>query len=202
MPRMTPERIDVRVAHPHRCPYCHDAVRPEEEKHACEGCMAWMHAECFAAYAACGACGRAPAGRPAPAPARSPGAPSLLERAKELNERIESRGSPIADTAAERCRAPGCPEARLVGSSLFCARHRAEHRLRSRRQDARTLLGIGLLNLVVFAGIAWFLRGSGEAPGRDDVLGIFWILSAFGALATAWGAWVLVRVRREGDPSG
>jgi hypothetical protein len=39
-------RQQLRVEHP-RCPFCHDAVRGEDEKHGCSGCMAWHHLECW-----------------------------------------------------------------------------------------------------------------------------------------------------------
>jgi hypothetical protein len=49
---------DVRVEHP-RCPFCHEAVRPEEEKAACLHCMAWQHGECWRELGErCGSCRR------------------------------------------------------------------------------------------------------------------------------------------------
>lgn len=40
-----------------RCPFCHDAVRPTDEKVACDGCMAWHHAACWRDHGTCAACG-------------------------------------------------------------------------------------------------------------------------------------------------
>ena len=38
------------------CPFCKDAVRPDQDKVACDACMAWHHSECWADYGACSAC--------------------------------------------------------------------------------------------------------------------------------------------------
>ena len=39
------------------CPYCKAQVEPDQPKLACDGCMAWHHAECWTAHTACSACG-------------------------------------------------------------------------------------------------------------------------------------------------
>lgn len=77
---------DVQVEHP-RCPFCHLGVRPgvAEARRACEACMAWHHAECWAEHGRCSACGHsgdaaqtppsppnAAPRQPAPAPAQPP----------------------------------------------------------------------------------------------------------------------------------
>jgi len=42
-----------------RCPYCHEAIRPEDEQLACNSCRAWHHEACWAEgrerWSACGA---------------------------------------------------------------------------------------------------------------------------------------------------
>ena len=43
------------VQHP-RCPYCRDAVQPEDPKAACDACMTWHHAECWEGLGRCAAC--------------------------------------------------------------------------------------------------------------------------------------------------
>lgn len=40
-----------------RCPYCHEDVKPRDEKQACNGCMAWHHKECWQDYGRCVICG-------------------------------------------------------------------------------------------------------------------------------------------------
>lgn len=40
------EGQQVKLSH-NRCPFCHDDVRPEEEKQGCDHCMAWFHKECW-----------------------------------------------------------------------------------------------------------------------------------------------------------
>jgi hypothetical protein len=39
------------------CPYCHDMVRMEPEKTACETCMAWHHRGCWDIHGGCSSCG-------------------------------------------------------------------------------------------------------------------------------------------------
>ncbi len=39
-------RHEVKVERP-RCPFCHDDVQAEDEKHGCATCMAWHHLECW-----------------------------------------------------------------------------------------------------------------------------------------------------------
>lgn len=56
MPTRDAVKLEPRHA---RCPYCHAAVVPGDEKVACEGCMAWHHAECWTSQGACSACGSA-----------------------------------------------------------------------------------------------------------------------------------------------
>jgi eukaryotic-like serine/threonine-protein kinase len=50
-------RAEARVEHP-RCPYCHEGVRPADDKEPCLGCMAWHHAACWDEHGGCAACGR------------------------------------------------------------------------------------------------------------------------------------------------
>lgn len=54
--RPHPARSDVRVGR-EACPFCREAVGPGEDKTACDGCMAWHHAECWREHGACSACG-------------------------------------------------------------------------------------------------------------------------------------------------
>ena len=54
----TKSSADVRVEGP-RCPYCHDGVHGEDEKHGCSACMAWHHKECWnEAGNRCATCGQ------------------------------------------------------------------------------------------------------------------------------------------------
>ncbi len=50
------EQQRIGVDHP-TCPYCKDAVAPVDDKTACAGCMAWLHAACWNEHGACSACG-------------------------------------------------------------------------------------------------------------------------------------------------
>lgn len=53
----TRDRPLAHVEHP-RCPFCHEGVRPEEEKHACLACMAWHHQGCVTEnQGRCATCG-------------------------------------------------------------------------------------------------------------------------------------------------
>lgn len=40
-----------------RCPYCHDDIRPEDEKRGCAQCMTWFHEECLQELGRCTNCG-------------------------------------------------------------------------------------------------------------------------------------------------
>ena len=53
----------VSVEHP-RCPYCHDAITPEQVKTPCMTCMAWHHSDCAEEHERCAACGQATAEKP------------------------------------------------------------------------------------------------------------------------------------------
>jgi len=109
------ERLHVRGAN--RCPYCHDAVTAAAAKEGCRTCMAWHHAECWAAHGGCGACGAGsdpprppgaaapegaePAPRRAPAAGKGRGVPPLTPvslRDPTASARVEPR----------RCRTDGC----------------------------------------------------------------------------------------------
>jgi hypothetical protein len=58
------EHSEIRVEHP-RCPFCHEDVRAEQEKHACVACMAWHHEACWHENRdRCATCGQAPAAKP------------------------------------------------------------------------------------------------------------------------------------------
>lgn len=43
-----------------RCPYCHEDVRVQDEKQACNACMSWHHKECIEDYGRCVVCGLKP----------------------------------------------------------------------------------------------------------------------------------------------
>lgn len=63
----------IGVEHP-RCPYCHEAVVPgDERKQSCNACMAWHHEECWSLHGGCSACGRDRDGATKPRPARASG---------------------------------------------------------------------------------------------------------------------------------
>lgn len=52
-----------------RCPYCHDDIRPDEEKSGCDQCMAWFHRECWNEHGGCTNClTQNPPGPPSSAP--------------------------------------------------------------------------------------------------------------------------------------
>jgi len=53
---MNQELVQVEVQRD-RCPFCHDAVRPDQDKTACDACMAWHHKDCWANHGGCSACG-------------------------------------------------------------------------------------------------------------------------------------------------
>jgi hypothetical protein len=57
-------RLRLRVdTHP-RCPFCLDAVAPQDVKQACLTCMAWHHRACWQEHGRCSACAQEDAGRP------------------------------------------------------------------------------------------------------------------------------------------
>lgn len=84
-----------------RCPFCHDAVRPEHDKAACDGCMAWQHAECWRAHGACAACGAGPGGAPAPPPARV-APPAAAKQAPGASRAGPRRPDPRPDRRPDR----------------------------------------------------------------------------------------------------
>jgi len=51
-----------------RCPFCHDAVSPEQDKTACDACMAWHHKECWSNHGGCSACGEGASTATKPSP--------------------------------------------------------------------------------------------------------------------------------------
>lgn len=53
---MEKSRARIKVDKP-RCPFCHEAVDAEEDKRACDACMAWHHAECWTEHGRCATCG-------------------------------------------------------------------------------------------------------------------------------------------------
>ena len=92
------ERERHLIQHP-RCPFCHDAVAPEDEKAACAACMAWHHRECWAEAGACGACSSP----------RSVESVAGERVAPELN--AETHAAPVTRLASsdlDRCVTPGC----------------------------------------------------------------------------------------------
>ncbi|MCO5167177.1 MAG: tetratricopeptide repeat protein [Planctomycetes bacterium] len=84
-PRPTPPEVkdDPRVV-AHRCPFCHEPVRPDEEAWvACAQCLGRQHAACWDEATRCGACGHdrrleAAAERPAAEQARAAPRRSLV----------------------------------------------------------------------------------------------------------------------------
>lgn len=58
--------VEIDVKHP-RCPFCHTAVLPSEDKTPCGECMSWHHTECWDEHGRCSSC----AGSAAPAKKRS-----------------------------------------------------------------------------------------------------------------------------------
>lgn len=64
-----------------RCPFCHDAVRPEQDKTACDACMAWHHKDCWADHGGCSACGEGASTEVKPSPKEAPVAVQRAVRA-------------------------------------------------------------------------------------------------------------------------
>ncbi|MEZ6188607.1 MAG: hypothetical protein R3F62_26840 [Planctomycetota bacterium] len=85
-----------------RCPYCRDDVQPSQAKVACDGCMAWHHAECWSAHGACSGCGFATPSGPRP----QPDSPPVVE-------------------APPTCMVRACPESPLdlPGGVPYCREH-------------------------------------------------------------------------------
>jgi hypothetical protein len=54
--------VEIDVKHP-RCPFCHTAVLPAEEKTPCGKCMSWHHSECWDEHGRCSSCA-SPGDRP------------------------------------------------------------------------------------------------------------------------------------------
>lgn len=52
----TTQQIGIAIDRP-RCPYCHDDIRPEDEKRGCAQCMTWFHEECLKELGRCTNCG-------------------------------------------------------------------------------------------------------------------------------------------------
>lgn len=94
-----------------RCPYCHAAVRPHDEKAACHACMSWHHRACWDEHGCCAACqsgqavgaqaGKDPASKDPPQEAgQDPpaGRDALRERARVPMPRgieVDDRGSDL-----------------------------------------------------------------------------------------------------------
>ena len=77
------------IQHP-RCPFCHDQVKPADEKWACQECMAWHHSACWDEGGKCSTCGNVwrsegPWVYSASAPVRS-ATPTRRQDPKELND--------------------------------------------------------------------------------------------------------------------
>lgn len=163
-----------------RCPFCHDDVRPDDEKVACDGCMAWQHAECFRSHGTCAACGFAgPPSMPV-APDRTPVAPAV--KPVEPVERVKLV-APV-DTRPE-CIRSGCGCAARPGFRT-CVNHDAS-------QGANVVLGLGLAGLTLFYGLHRVLRGH---PGGDD--GVLLALALmFGVIPALFGLGRHFRARRE-----
>lgn len=68
---MTQEITQVEVQRD-RCPFCHDAVSPDQAKTACDACMAWHHKDCWADHGGCSACGEGASTAVKPSPKESP----------------------------------------------------------------------------------------------------------------------------------
>jgi hypothetical protein len=149
-------------------------VRPEHDKAACDGCMAWQHAECWRAHGACAACGAGPGGAPAPAPARV--APPAA--AKQTPAPAPAGGGP-------RCARRSCSTAASPYSS-WCAFHQATV---ARQRDARLLLGLGLANLVLFFSLHAAVGGGSEL--------MLLLALLFGVPATLFGAYRRFAVWRD-----
>lgn len=56
MLRDLPQEVRAVIEHP-RCPFCHDQVKPDDNKYGCHECMAWHHTSCWEEGGKCSACG-------------------------------------------------------------------------------------------------------------------------------------------------
>jgi len=159
-----------------RCPFCREAVRPDEAKTACDACMAWHHTECWGEHGGCAACDHAGA--------VAPGAP---RRARE-GAGAEPAPAASAEGAAE-CRRIGCAEPVLAGKVL-CTRHAL--------QDAYTLLVTGPLAVAVGA---FLFYGAGAALPAIIVGGVGVLNVGMGLMRLA-DTWHARRAARTGPGSG
>jgi hypothetical protein len=146
-----------------RCPYCHAPVRPDDEKLACDGCMAWHHAECWRSHGTCAACGVAAPSRPAaPGPAAVAPRPAVVEKALEIVQ-------PEARTPSHEL------ESTATGQGWGLAR--------ARTRDGRVLLLVGVLNVGLFG---WLL-GLGMMIGDDALTAACALCAGLGAALALWG---------------
>jgi RING finger family protein len=72
-----------------RCPFCHDAVSPDQDKTACDACMAWHHKECWSNHGGCSACGEGASTEAKPSPKE--GAP-VQRVVREVQPAAEGEG--------------------------------------------------------------------------------------------------------------
>jgi len=124
-----------------RCPFCHEPVRSDDTKAACDACMAWHHADCWAEHDGCAACDHS---RPlAPAAPRRSREAAATSRAPERLDPASEHGAP--------CQLRGC-EAVIPVGEVLCRRHRLKQ---ARGLRLLALLALGLAVVLLARGADW-----------------------------------------------
>jgi hypothetical protein len=161
------------------CPYCKEDVRPTDEKVACDGCMAWHHADCWVDHGACSACGAArPSGLDSATPV--PALPTVC-----VHEDCTRR--PLARDAYKRV---------LYAGGYRCKQHSLDY-YRPRARIWSLLFGLGVLLVVAVAAVAL-------ATDDADVLGwglIPLLFASFWSVGAIGGQLELMRLQALPEPS-
>jgi hypothetical protein len=171
---MEREHLEIEVEHP-RCPYCKDAVQPEQEKSSCHGCMAWHHAECWDEHGACSACG-ATALADATAQQRRTAPSSLRPQCTWGDCTRPARGFRAPGFWPLRVRAPAGQ--RCLGHRL-CSEHLARGLRRVTRATPLILLMMGAFLAMLVLAVASGADLSASLP-ELIVVGLFLLNASFG----------------------
>ena len=154
-----------------RCPFCHDDVRPEDEKAACSSCMAWHHEACWGEHGGCSACGagratgRSENGTPSPPVIRRdlPGAEAprdsaIAEVAVMDDEAVRAR---LAELEPHSVRRPNFP-------LLFGLAQLSFWTLLELTTDADLFILCAGMSVISLVFVAWGLKIRSQRPGSGD----------------------------------
>jgi hypothetical protein len=149
--------------HP-RCPYCRDAVRPQDAKRACETCMAWQHRACWEEHPRCSSC--------------------QAEDRSGSHCAAPGCWKPVGDVVTERSPRPA--ETSTVDMRRLCLEHAVEA-ARQQRQRLRLLLGLVLVLALGGGGLGLALvLNSSYASDLGEVAGLLFVLGLWGVAPLAY----------------